>query len=531
MIGVPLMREGGPIGVIGLARTRVEPFKQREIELVTTFADQAVIAIENARLFEAEQQRARELTESLEQQTATSEVLQVISRSSFDLPKVLNTLLESAARLCEADKGAILRPTKSVQIPDVLADPEYTLREIARLGDFRTVLGVPLLREGFPIGLFVLHRAAVRPFTEKQIKLVETFADQAVIAIENARLFEAEQQRTRELTELLKYQTATSDVLKVISRSTFDLQPILDALVETAARLCQSDTGLIASRDGDIYRGVATFAYSPDYAEFWRNLRLRPTRATITGRAALERRTIHITDVTADPEYKFPESVKLGRNRTLLGVPLLRDGEPIGVISFGRERVEPFTERQIELVRTFADQAVIAIENTRLLNELRQRTTDLTERTADLSEALEQQTATSEVLALRSRSSGDLEPVFSSVLENATKLCEAKFANLYLCEGSGFRTGAMHNAPVAFAEARRREPIVYPGPESELSRARAAKRPVQIADISANRAAIELDSVRALAVNVARARTVLSVPKPSRRRQCGEASEGNIRCE
>ena len=285
MIGVPLMREGDPIGVIGLARTRVEPFTQREIELVTTFADQAVIAIENARLFEAEQQRSGELAESLEQQTATSEVLQVISRSAFDLKAVLNTLVESASRVCEADRGVILRPTgegasyhsaasyghtpeydeyiktltftpgrstisgrvllagKSVQIADVLADAEWAHAHpgAARLGNFRTMLGVPLLREGTPVGIFLLHRAAVRPFTEKQIKLVETFADQAVIAIENIRLFEAEQQRTRELTELLQQQTATSEVLQVISSSPGDLQPVFEAMLEKAVRICDAN--------------------------------------------------------------------------------------------------------------------------------------------------------------------------------------------------------------------------------------------------------------------------------------------------
>ena len=252
----------------------------------------------------------RELNESLERQAATADVLNVISRSTFDLAKVLNTLLELAARLCEADKGVILRPTgkdasyyvaasyrhtpefteyqthltfapgrsgvvgrvllegKSVQIPDVLADPEYTLREIARLGDFRTILGVPLLREGIPIGVFVLQRAAVRPFTEKQIKLVETFADQAVIAIENVRLFEAEQQRTRELTESLEQQTATADVLKVISRSTFDLKAVLDTLVESATRLCAADKGAILMREGDVYRNRANFGYAREAVQW-----------------------------------------------------------------------------------------------------------------------------------------------------------------------------------------------------------------------------------------------------------------------
>ena len=251
----------------------------------------------------------RERDEALEQQAATADVLKVISRSTFDLAKVLNTLVKSAARLCEADKGVILRPTgkdasyyvaasyrhtpeynehqklltfapgrggvvgrvllegKSVQIPDVLADPEYTFREIARLGDFRTILGVPLLREGTPIGLLVLQRAAVRPFTEKQIKLVETFADQAVIAIENTRLFEAEQQRTRELTELLEQQTATSEVLQVISSSPGDLQPVFATMLEKAVRICEAKFGNINRWDGDALHLVATYNTPPAFAE------------------------------------------------------------------------------------------------------------------------------------------------------------------------------------------------------------------------------------------------------------------------
>ena len=259
-----------------------EPIKTRRRKAMTLKRGNAskVARRRNAAAPETKVARlTRELNEALERQTATADVLQVISRSTFDLAKVLNTLVESAARLCEADKGQILRPTgkdgsyysaasyrhtpeyeehlqtqtfapgrggvvgrvllegKSVQIPDVLADPEYTFREIARLGDFRTILGVPLFREGIPIGLFVLHHATVRPFTEKQIKLVETFADQAVIAIENVRLFEAEQQRTRELTEALEQQTATSEVLQVISSSPGDLQPVFAAMLAKAVRI------------------------------------------------------------------------------------------------------------------------------------------------------------------------------------------------------------------------------------------------------------------------------------------------------
>ena len=275
---------------------------------------------------------------------------------------------------------------KSVQIVDVLADAEWAHAHpgAAKLGNFRTMLGVPLLREGTPIGIFLLQRAEVRPFTEKQIKLVETFADQAVIAIENTRLFESEQQRTHELTESLSQQTATADVLKVISRSTFDLQTVLQTLVESAAKLCDADQATITrEKDGAFYRAEA-YGFSSEFMDYARDIPIKPERGTASGRALLEGRVIHIPDVKADPEYTWVDAQRLGDFRTILCMPMLREGVPIGILVLARSEVRPFTDKQIELVTTFADQAAIAIENVRLFEAEQQRTRELTKSLEDL---------------------------------------------------------------------------------------------------------------------------------------------------
>ena len=447
MLSVPLLRDGEPVGALSVAKAEPTPFSDRQIHLLSTFANQALIAIENVRLFEAEKQRTAELSESLQQQTATADVLKVISRSTFDLQTVLDTLVESAARLCEADKGQIIRPTekgtsyyvaasyhhtpeydkymstqtfvpgrggvvgrvllegKSVQIPDVLADPEYAYGEAAKIGGWRTILGVPLLRERVPIGVLVLHRAIVRPFTEKHIELLETFADQAVIAIENVRLFDEVQARTHELSESLQQQTATADVLKVISRSAFDLQLVLDTLTESASRLCEADTGFLRRREGDTYPLVATFGLTEQQRQHFSLYSTKPHRGSLFGRAILEGRAIHIPDVLDDSEYDRHQVQKYISVRAGLAVPLMREGVPIGVLGLTRLEPRPFTDKQIDLITTFADQAVIAIENVRLFDEVKART-------RELSKSLEQQTATSEVLKVISSSPGELEPVF-----------------------------------------------------------------------------------------------------------------------
>ena len=401
---------------------------------------------------------------------------------------------------------------KSVQIPDVLNDPEYAFREFARLGGYRTILGVPLLREGVPIGLLVLHRAAVRPFTEKQIKLVETFADQAVIAIENVRLFEAEQQRTRELTQSLQQQTATAEVLKTISRSAFDLQPVLDTLVQSAARLCEADFAFIFQRFGDLFHLVASHGFSGEFIEWQKRNPIPLGRETLTGRTALERKIIHIPDVLLDAEYTWKRSIELAGFRTMLGIPLLREGIPIGVIALHRVgTVRPFTDRQIELLTTFADQAVIAIENARLLNELRQRTDDLSQRTADLTETLEQQTATAEVLGIISSSSGNLKPIFEAMLASAMRICDAELGNIWLYDGERYNVQAMRGAPPTLVENWSKGPLRF-GPDTGLGRLANMKQTVHIADIKAEKAYAERDRLRVVTADILGARTFLAVP-------------------
>ncbi len=467
ILGVPLLRDDQVEGMMILGRTEPGPFTPGQIELVRTFADQAVIAIENVRLFDEVQAKTRHLQEALQQQTATADVLKVISRSAFDLDFVFNTLMELAVRLSGARGGAICvrdgdafricanvdpdpEVTRSIvgrqvapsrdstfgrvllsrqieEVPDVAADPEY---DWPRWGA-RARLGVPMLRDGELVGVFTLVREAPGRFAPRIVELVQTFADQAIIAIENTRLFDEVQARTRDLQEALQQQTATSDVLKVISRSAFDLDKVLETLVQSAQRLCGAQGGMIFVRDGDVYRLAAHVGMAEAFVRFRLENPLHADRRSAVGRVALTGEAAHVADAFADPDIQ-KVGPQLGGFRAVLSIPLMREGEVVGIFALSRPEPCLFALGQIKLVQTFADQAAIAIANVRLFNEVKSKTDDL-------SEALQLQTATSEVLKVISRSAFDLQAVFDTLTASAVELCGAFSGSICVRDGDVYR--------------------------------------------------------------------------------------------
>jgi GAF domain-containing protein len=507
-LAVPMLKEDRLIGVIAIYRQEVRPFTDKQIELVQNFASQAVIAIENTRLL-------NELRESLQQQTATSEVLQVISSSPGELEPVFENMLANATSICGAKFGVLFRPEgdafravalhgappsfaeerqrnplfrpsprmalaraaamkQAVQIADVHAEPNYfdasagfSKPSIARLAGARTVLAVPMLREQELEGVIVIYSQEVRPFTDKQIALVQNFAAQAVIAIENTRLL-------NELRESLQQQTATADVLKVISRSTFDLQTVLDTLTESAARLCEAEMASMNRQFGATYRQVASYGYSPEFKKFMETHPVELQRGTTVARAIQEKKPVQIPDVLADKDFDYKEGANIGGVRTVAAVPMLKGDDLIGVIAIYRREVRPFTDKQIELASTFADQAVIAIENVRLFDEVQARTRELAQSVEELQALGEVSQAVNSTL--------DLQTVLSTIIAKAVQLSGTEGGAIYVFDELEqlFRLQATYGFSQDLVAAVQDQHL---GASDAIRQATQARQPQEIADI------------------------------------------------
>ena len=528
LVAVPMLKDDALIGTILIYHQEVRPFTDKQIELVKNFAAQAVIAIENARLLTELRQRTTDLTESLEQQTATANVLRVISSSPGELGPVFDAVLDSATRLCEANFGILYRyegdaflaialrgappafaefqqrapihPTPAsglgrivstqqpVHIIDTMAEQRYLDGDpyavtAVKLSGSRTLIFVPMLKDDDLIGAITIYRREVRPFTDKQIELLQNFAAQAVIAIENARLLS-------ELRQSLEQQTATADVLGVISSSPGELNPVFKIILENATRICEAKFGTLYLTEGDGYRTVAMHNVPSAFAEFIRQRGpFKPPPGIHLDRVMRTKQVSHTADYAA--EATPGAAATLGGARSLVCVPMLKDDTLIGAITIYRQEVRPFTDKQIALVQNFAAQAVIAIENTRLLNELR--------------ESLQQQTATADVLKVISTSPGELEPVFQAMLENAVRICEAKFGTLFRFEGDAYRAVATHNAPQELMDEYGRHGLRQPTPGGILDRMLRTKQVCHTADYAA-------ESVHGTAARFGGARSIVCVP-------------------
>jgi two-component system, NtrC family, sensor kinase len=535
---VPMLKDDALIGAIAIYRQEVRPFTDKQIELLKNFANQAVIAIENTRLF-------NETGEALARQTATADVLKVIASSPSTLQPVFDAIAERSKALIGAHSTVVVRyidgmiqlasftpvspeadatvrkmfprrPTAGdppeqilrgeiAQITDAESDSEISpmMRDAARARGWRSRLVVPLKDDSGTIGWISITRKEPGGFADKDVELLCTFADQAVIAIQNVKLFEEVQARTRDLEESLHQQTATSEVLQIISSSPGELAVVFDKILENATRVCGAEFGSMYLVEGDSLSQAALYNVPAALAAARANRVFRPYPQGPMADAMRTKQAVQVADVRTTPAYleRAPNAVELaelGGARTLVFVPMLREGEVVGAITIYRQEVRPFADKHIELVSNFAKQAVIAIENARLLTETR--------------EALERQTATSEVLKVISSSPGELNPVFETMLAYAVRICEAKFGTLFLCEGDDFRVVAEHNTPPALAELHQREPIIRVGPSTSLYRSKKAKQPIQIADLTAEPAYFERDPNRVALVELGGYCGVLSVP-------------------
>ncbi len=534
-LAVPLVHEGAAIGAIAIRRTEVQPFTDKQVALLQTFADQAVIAIENVRLFTELQASNRALTRALDQQTATGEILRVISSSPTNIQPVFDAMVESAVRLCEARFGAVfrldgglvdvaahynfsetqlallqakypMRPNRghisgrailtgaAVQIPDIIADEEYGSVEAKEAG-FRSLLGVPILRGGRAIGAIVIYRAEPGQFADKHIELLKTFADQAVIAIENVRLFTELQEKNRALTEAhaqvteaLERQTATSEILGVISSSPTDVQPVFDTIVESAGRLCGAESAAVYRFEDEMAYFVASYRINPETIEAYHRQFPRPLRETDHLQRVADGSVLNIPDIEKDPHTssRVADIYRARGVHSTVLVPMVREGRAIGVIGVSHHDLGAFSEERVGLLKTFADQAVIAIENVRLFTELQEKNRALTEAHAQVSEALDQQTATAEILRVISQSPTDVQPVFDTIVRSAVRLCDGLFSALFQFDGELIHQVAQHNYTREALEESRRLFPTRPSRAMGSTRAILERAVVHIPDVEAD---------------------------------------------